>query len=88
MAEEKKLVGKVTHYFQKISVAIVEVSDEIKQGDKITIEGPGTNVSQIADSMQIEHAVVAEVKAGQSIGLKVAGPVKENDNVYKVVESQ
>jgi putative protease len=85
MEEEKKLVGKIIHYYQKINVAIVEVSDDIKNGDQISIEGPTTNLRQVADSMQIEHKNIEVAKSGQSIGLKVAGPVKEKDNVYKVV---
>ena len=85
MEEAKILVGKVAHYFQKISVAIVDLTDELKSGDQISVEGPTTNLRQVADSMQIEHDKVDVAKAGQSIGLKVAGPVKEKDNVYKVV---
>ncbi len=36
---EKKLIGKVTHYFGKISVAGIELSDVIKTGATISIEG-------------------------------------------------
>ncbi|MCD6248618.1 MAG: translation elongation factor-like protein [Hadesarchaea archaeon] len=83
---EKKEVGRVTHYFTKIGVAVVELSDELKVGDKISIEGATTNFQQTVDSMQIEHKNIEVAKAGESIGLKVKDRVRENDKVYKLVE--
>lgn len=83
---EKKLVGKISHFFPKISVAVVELDDELKVGDKISIEGPKTNFEQIVESMQIEHQPVETAKAGQSIGLKVKERVREKDLVYKIAE--
>jgi len=84
MAEEKKLVGKITHYFNKIGVAIVDLESTLKVGDEISIEGVSTNVKQKIDSMQIEHKNVKEAKKGESIGLKVADRVREGDLVFKV----
>ncbi|HID60525.1 MAG TPA: translation elongation factor-like protein [Hadesarchaea archaeon] len=80
----KKLVGKISHYFTKIGVGVVELSDEIKVGDKISIEGATTNIQQTIDSMQIEHENVQSAGAGQSIGLKVRDRVREGDLVYKL----
>lgn len=83
--KELKEVGKVTHFFTKISVAIVELSDTLSVGDKILIKGPSTNVEQTVDSMQIEHKNVEKATKGQSIGLKVSDRVRENDIVYKEI---
>jgi len=83
---EKQLVGKITHYFNKIGVAVVEVSGEIKVGDKISIEGKSEPFEQVVESMQIEKQPIQEAKPGQAIGLKVEKPVKEGDLVYKIVE--
>ncbi len=82
--EEKKLVGKIAHYFTKIGVGVIELSDELKVGDRISIEGATTNIQQTVDSMQIEHENVQSAGAGQSIGLKVAERVREGDLVYKL----
>jgi len=83
---EKELVeiGKVTHFFTKISVAIVELSRTLSVDDHILIKGPTTSVEQKVDSMQIEHEDVQKATRGQSIGLKVNDRVRENDMVYKV----
>jgi putative protease len=77
-------VGRITHYYSKASVAVVELSSELNKGDKIVIRGSTTNIEQTVDSMEIEHKQIPNAKAGQSIGMKVAGHVRENDIVYKV----
>jgi len=82
--EEKKLIGKVTHYFTGIGVAVVELEDELKVGDKILIKGATTSIEQNIDSMQIHNQSVESAKKGESIGLKVKDRVREGDTVYKV----
>jgi len=84
MEEEKQLVGKITHYFGKINVAVVELTDELSVGDMISIEGPSTNFTQKVESMQIEHQNIEKAKSGDSIGLKVKDRVRENDSVFKI----
>jgi len=84
-APEKKLVGKVTHYFTKIGVAVVELSDTLSVGDRISIEGTTTNFQQTVESMQIEHKNVEKASPGDSIGMKVRERVREGDLVYKVM---
>jgi len=81
----KELVGKVTHYYDRIGVAVVELSSKLKVGDNISIEGPGVSFEQHVESMQIEHINIAEANAGDSVGLKVASPVKEGAKVYKIM---
>ncbi|MFP3215570.1 MAG: translation elongation factor-like protein [Candidatus Micrarchaeota archaeon] len=82
--ENKTPVGTVTHYYDKIGVAIVELSDKLKVGDTIAIEGKTTNFTQKVESIQIEHINVEEAGSGDSIGLKVDQKVREGDKVYKV----
>jgi len=85
MDEEGKLVGEITHYFGKISVAIVKLSDTLKVGDQIKIVGKeGEEFTQAVDSMQIEHQNVQEAKAGDLIGLKITQKTKEGYKVYRL----
>ena len=81
--EELREVGRVSHFFGRINVAIIEVTDTISVGDQILIKGPTTDIEQTIDSMEIEHDKVKQVEAGQSIGMKVKSRVRENDIVYK-----
>jgi putative protease len=82
----EKPVGKITHYYTKIGVAVVELTDTLKVGDKIHIKGAQTDFEQEVLSMQIEHQNVKEAKAKTSIGLKVNEHVKEGDVVFKIEE--
>jgi translation elongation factor EF-1alpha len=81
---EKKPIGAITHYFNKIGVAVIELKGKINVGDKISIEGATSNISQKVDSMQIEHESVKTAGKGQSIGLKVVDRVREGDEVFLV----
>ena len=81
---EKKLVGKIVHYYTKIGVCIIELSDDLKVGDMISIGGATTNVQQTVSSMQVEHQNLPSAKSGQSVGLKVLEKVREGDLVYKI----
>jgi len=84
LPEEGKLIGKVTHYFSKIWVAVIELSDVLKVGDTIRIVGGETDFNQVIESMEIEHQKVKEAKAGDSVGLKVSQKIREGYKVYKI----
>jgi putative protease len=90
MLSEKKLneVGVVTHYYSRLSVAIVELTDILTIGDEILIRSGmdpfTTNFEQTVKSMQIEHTNITSAQSGQSIGLKVDKKVREGDKVYKL----
>ena len=79
-------VGKVTHYFPKIGVAVIKVTgSSIKVGDQLHIKGNASDFMQEITSMQIEHEKIQVAEPGQSVGLKVDAPVRANDSVYKEV---
>ena len=79
-------VGKITHYFAKIGVAVIEVTgSSIKVGDEIHIKGHTSDFKQKVSSMQIEQDKIEMAEPGQSIGLKVNEPVRANDAVYKEI---
>ena len=82
--KEGKLVGKITHYFGNIEVAVIKLSDTLKVGDNIRIIGGETDFNQTVDSMEIEHQKVKIAKKGESVGLKVEQKVREGYKVYKI----
>ena len=79
-----KPIGRVTHFYDKIGVAVIELSDALKAGEKIHIKGHMTDFEQVVDSMQVEHKTLAEAKKGDAIGLKVKDRVHEHDMVFRV----
>jgi selenocysteine-specific translation elongation factor len=79
-------IGKITHYFDKIGVAVIKLSGELKKGEKIKIKEGENEFEQVVDSMQIEYQPVERAMAGQEVAVKVSQPVKEKAIVYKVEE--
>ena len=78
-------IGKVTHFYNRISVAVLQLTGELRLGDRVLIIGHSTELSQVVSSMEIEHRKVQTVGPGQEVALKVAEPVHAGDDVYKVV---
>lgn len=79
-----KLVGKISHYFDKIGVAVVEVEDTLAVGDQIKISGSSGETTMTVGSLQEEHQQLQEAHKGQAVGMKVEQRVKEGDLVYKI----
>jgi hypothetical protein len=85
MAEAE--LGRITHYFSKIGVAAIEITqDALRLGDTIHVKGHTSDFTMKIESMQIDGKAVDEAKAGQSIGIRVPQHAREHDTVYKVVE--
>lgn len=78
-----KPIGKVTHWFGKIDVAIVKLATPFKVGDYIEFKGHEVDFVQKIDSMQINHKFVERAAKGKEIGIKVIQKVKEGALVYK-----
>lgn len=78
-------VGKITHFFGRVSVGMVEVSETLKVGDTIHIKGNTTDITIPVESMQVEKVSVNEAVKGQTAGVKVPGKVQDGDKVFKVV---
>src|SRR5881628_2078820 len=86
MPLERKKVGEVFHFYGKIGVAAIRLTDDgIAIGDTVQIQGPSTNLEQTVDTLQIEHAVVSRAEPGQEVGMKVRERVREKDFVYKLM---
>lgn len=66
-----KEIGKVTHYYGKIGVAIVELSGPLKIGDRVKIAHGQHEFEQQVESMEIERKGVQSASKGDVIGLKV-----------------
>ncbi len=82
--EEGQLIGKVSHYFSNIGVAVLDLSGALSVGDTIRIAGGETDFTQQVGSMEIDHKKVDAAKKGDSAGLKVDQKVREGYKVYKL----
>jgi len=81
----KLKVGNVTHYYDKIGVAIIELDGKLAIGDKIKFVRGGEDLfEQEVKSMQIEHEKVDSASKGDVVGLKADKDIKDGAEVYKV----
>lgn len=80
-------IGKVTHYYDKIGVAVIDVMNQsLKTGDTVKIFGHDKEFSQPVGSLQVEHEQVREVAAGETCGMKVDQAVRAGDMLYLVTK--
>lgn len=86
MASEKegKLIGRITHFFDHLGVAVIEVSDKLRTGDTIRIIGGDTDFEMKVDSMEMDHERVREASRGKSVGVKVPQKVHEGYKVFRL----
>jgi putative protease len=78
-------VGTVTHYYDKIQVAVVELSGTLSVGEKIKFVRGGEDLfEQVVESIQVEHKKLDSAKAGDVVGLKTNETVKEGTEIFKI----
>ncbi len=78
-----KPIGKVTHFFTGIKVAIIKFKKPISVGATIRLEGATTNFVMKIGSMQYDHKPMRRAKKNQQMGIKVPKRVREGDLVYE-----
>ena len=80
----KERIGKITHYFDKLGVAVLELEGNLSEGETIMLEKEGIGFSQTVMSMQLDKKPVKKALKGQAIGLRVEAPVKPGFEAYKI----
>jgi translation elongation factor EF-1alpha len=81
-------IGEVSHFYPKISVAVIKPTGTLKVGDTVRITGKEgkINFTQKVESMEIEHEPIQEAKPGVPIGLQVIKKAPEGCCVFKFKE--
>jgi translation initiation factor IF-2 len=79
------LIGHISHYFGKIQVAAIELTDgDLSVGDTIHIVGHTSDFTEEITSMQIDRVDVTHADKGRSIGIRVKEHARVGDKVFKV----
>ena len=83
--QKEKKIGKITHYFDKVRVIVVKLSDELKIGDTIRIVGgENTDFKQKIVSMEIDGEKIKKAKKGKVIGIKIKERAREGYKIFKL----
>lgn len=78
-----KEIGKITHWYDKIGVAVIKLTGALKKGDTVTIKRGDDEFEETVGSMQIDHEAVEKAKKGDDAAIKLSQKAKEGAVVYK-----
>lgn len=81
----EKQVGKITHFYTRLSVAVLELSDELKLADEIHILGRITDFTQYVNSLEINHQKIERAGPGMEVALLLEEYARAGDAVFKVM---
>ena len=84
----EKLIGYVSHYYARIGVTAIELTDTLEVGDTIHIRGATTDFQQQVTSLEEDHAPIQVAHKGHSVGVRVGERTRRRDRVYKVASEE
>jgi translation elongation factor EF-1alpha len=73
--------GEVIHYYNKIGVAVLHLTQGLSVGDQVHFRGAHTDFDQQVESMQVEHEQIESASAGDEVAIKVGDRVRVGDEV-------
>ncbi|QQG42767.1 MAG: hypothetical protein HYW15_00920 [Candidatus Giovannonibacteria bacterium] len=80
----EKEIGKITHWYDKIGVAVVDLQGALKIGDLIKVKKGSEEFEDSVVSMQIDHKGVSSAKKGDEVAIKLSQKAKEGAVICKV----
>ncbi|OHB03584.1 MAG: hypothetical protein A3B03_02575 [Candidatus Zambryskibacteria bacterium RIFCSPLOWO2_01_FULL_42_41] len=80
----EKEIGRITHWYDKIGVAVVDLKGALKIGDLIKVKKGNEEFEDSVVSMQIDHKSVSSAKNGDEVALKLSQKAKEGAVICKV----
>ncbi len=64
------MIGTVSHYFKKLSVAVLDLKEPLAVNDLVSFRGANTDFEQEITSMQLEHQNIEVGEVGQEVAVK------------------
>lgn len=81
---KEKPIGKVIHFYDKLSVAVVKLNKALKVGSQVKIRRGDQEFTETIISMQLDHESVKSGKKGEEVAIKVSQQVKQGAELYAV----
>lgn len=83
MDKKDKEIGKVTHWYDKIGVAVVKLAEPLKVGERVKFKKGEEESVEAVSSMQLNHAPVEAGQEGQEVAIKLSQKAKEGTTIFK-----
>ena len=80
MAE--KQIGSVTHWYDKIGVAVVKLTGKLAKGARVKVKKGEEEFEDTVSSLQIDHKDVDSAKKGDDAAIKLSQKAKEGAGVF------
>jgi hypothetical protein len=77
-------IGEIAHYYDRISVAVLRLTQTLKAGDTVHFLGRHTDFEQVITSMEVEHKTVGEASGGSEVAVKVHQRVRPGDAIFRL----
>jgi len=79
----EKEVGKITHWYDKLGVAVLNLESALKVGDKVKVKKGEEEFEETISSMQVDHKDVSSAKKGDEVAVKFSQKAREGALIYK-----
>ena len=79
-------IGEVTHYYDRISVAVIQLSSQLSKGDRVHFLGHGSDFTQEITSIQVEHETINSAGKGSEVAIKTVKPVKPHTALFLITD--
>ncbi len=79
-----KPIGTVTHWYDKIGVAVVKLTGKLAKGARVKVKKGTEEFEDTVSSLQIDHKDVAAAKKGDDAAMKLSQRAKEGAELYLV----
>ena len=80
-------VGEVTHYYDRLSVAVLKLTRPLHLNEVVHFLGKSTDFQQEVTSMQVDHQPVTTAGAGE-VALEVKQKVRPGDAVFHLTAKE
>jgi len=80
----EKEIGKVTHWYDKLGVAVLDLKGALKAGDIVKVRKGAEEFEDTIVSMQVDHKNVSSAKKGDEVAVKFSQKTKEGAVIYKM----
>jgi len=77
-----KQVGTVTHWYDKLGVAVVKLTGKLAKGARIKVKKGEEEFEDTVASLQIDHKDVDAAKKGDDAAMKLSQKAKEGAGVF------
>lgn len=80
--KKAKVIGIITHYYDKIKVGVIKLSGTLCVGDTIVYETDEGPAEQVVESMEIDREPVFKAGKGKEVGIKLNKKSFANNKVF------